>query len=92
MTSVTIRGTKYPTVKAAALAMGVQTAAVTKARLNGRLDAVGTGQGKARHVCYNAEADAEYILENIMHRRNWTVDVRDKLAAHLENRTRRNKI
>jgi hypothetical protein len=32
---------------------------------------------------YDGVKDAEYILENIMHRRNWTSETRDKLAAFL---------
>lgn len=30
------------------------------------------------------EKSAEWILENIMHRKNWGIDVRDDLADYLE--------
>ncbi len=33
---------------------------------------------------YEGRKDAEEILEGILRRRNWTVDVRDELAAALE--------
>ena len=32
---------------------------------------------------YDGVRDAEHILENIMHRKNWSVDVRNELAAAL---------
>lgn len=33
---------------------------------------------------YDGKKDAEQILENVMRRRNWTIEVRDELAAALE--------
>lgn len=32
---------------------------------------------------YDGQKDAEHILENIMRRRNWSVDARDQIAAAL---------
>lgn len=37
-----------------------------------------------RREPYDGKRDAEEILENIMRRRNWPVEVRDDLAAALE--------
>jgi len=33
---------------------------------------------------YDGKKDAEEILENVMRRRNWTVETRDDLAVALE--------
>jgi hypothetical protein len=88
-TTVTIRGETYPTTKAAAIAMGVNTPAITKARAKGRLDGVGLGRKGVAAQIYDAQLDAEHILENIMHRKNWTVDVRDELQSHLKSTARK---
>lgn len=36
-----------------------------------------------RHDDYDGVQDAEHILEKIMHRQNWSVNVRDQLAEAL---------
>ena len=46
---VTIRGTTYPSTTGAAVALGVTTQAIYRARKEGKLDLVGTGRSKTRN-------------------------------------------
>lgn len=85
---ILIRGITYDSAIAAAKAIGVQTAAIFKARAKGTLNSVGLDRQGKTLIHYDAQKDAEYILENIMHRQNWSIDVRDNLQAHLETVTR----
>ena len=85
---IDIRGITYKSAKHAAIAIGVQTAAIFKAKAKGTLDSVGLNRQGKTLIHYDAQKDAEYILEHIMFRRNWSVDVRDNLQAHLETVTR----
>lgn len=44
-----------------------------------------------RREPYDGKKDAEAILERVMRRRNWTVEVRDDLAAALERIVERDR-
>lgn len=33
---------------------------------------------------YNGQDDSEFILEKLLHRRNWTINVRDAIQSKLE--------
>lgn len=86
--SIEIRGMTYPSARAAANVIGVQIAAISKAKIKGTLDIVGLCKSGKVSKRYDSQRDAEYILEKIMHRMNWSVEVRDELQAHLETVTR----
>lgn len=38
----------------------------------------------AARINFNAEREAERVLEDVLHRRNWTAAARDALADRLE--------
>lgn len=38
----------------------------------------------AARINFNAEREAERVLEDVLHRRNWTAETRDALADRLE--------
>lgn len=39
----------------------------------------------AKSINFNAEREAERVLEDVMQRRNWSADLRDALADRLEH-------
>tara|TARA_R100001086_G_scaffold22177_2_gene10687 strand:- start:813 stop:992 length:180 start_codon:yes stop_codon:yes gene_type:complete len=38
----------------------------------------------AARINFNAEREAKRVLEDVLHRRNWTAETRDALADRLE--------
>lgn len=37
-----------------------------------------------KYINFDAEKEAERVLEDVMHRRNWSAELRDTLADRLE--------